>query len=69
MDCNRGQMDVNTREKRLSGKIAWVTDSSRGMGWVIADHLSFLEAKLAVHGTSPTSTRVFNETDSLEAVA
>ena len=62
-------MDANTREKRLSGKIAWVTGSSRGMGRVIADHLAYLGAKVAVHGTNPTSTRAFNEADSLEAVA
>ncbi len=62
-------MDANTKEKRLSGRVAWVTGSSRGMGRVIADHLASLGAKVAVHGTSPTSTRAFNEADSLEAVA
>jgi NAD(P)-dependent dehydrogenase (short-subunit alcohol dehydrogenase family) len=60
---------MNMKEKRLSGKIAWVTGSSRGIGRVIADHLSDLGAKVAVHGTSPTSTRAFNEADSLTAVA
>ena len=62
-------MDANTKEKRLSGKVVWVTGSSRGMGRVIADHLASLGAKVAIHGTSPTSTRAFNEADSLEAVA
>lgn len=56
-------------EKRLEGKIAWVTGSSRGIGRVIADHLADLGVKLAVHGTSPTSTRAFNEAESLDAVA
>jgi len=56
-------------EKRLEGKIAWVTGSSRGIGRVIASHLASLGAKVAVHGTSPTSTRAFNEADSLESVA
>ena len=56
-------------EKRLEDKVAWVTGSSRGIGRVIADHLAGLGAKVAVHGTTPTSTRAFNEADSLEAVA
>ena len=62
-------MEVNMREKRLLGKVAWVTGSSRGIGRVIAGHLAYLGAKVAVHGTSPTSTRAFNEADSLEAGA
>ena len=62
-------MDINTSEKRLTGKIAWVTGSSRGIGRVIADHLASMGAKVAVHGTSPTTTRAFNEADSLESVA
>jgi 3-oxoacyl-[acyl-carrier protein] reductase len=56
-------------EKRLADKVAWVTGSSRGMGRVIADHLAGLGAKVAVHGTSLTSTRAFNEAESLNAVA
>jgi 3-oxoacyl-[acyl-carrier protein] reductase len=56
-------------EKRLQGKTAWVTGSSRGIGRVLADHLAGLGARVAVHGTTPTSTRAFNEADSLEAVA
>ena len=54
---------------RLSGKVAWVTGSSRGIGRVVADHLAALGAKVAVHGTTPTSTRAFDEADSLAAVA
>ena len=56
-------------DKRLEGKVAWVTGSSRGIGRVVADHLASLGAKVAVHGTTATSTRAFNEADSLEAVA
>jgi len=56
-------------ERRLEGKAAWVTGSSRGIGRVIADHLASLGTRVAVHGTTPTSTRAFNEADSLEAVA
>lgn len=55
--------------KRLEDKVAWVTGSSRGMGRVIADHLADLGSKVAVHDTSLTSTRTFNETESLNAVA
>lgn len=56
-------------EQPLLHRSAWVTGSSRGIGRVIADHLASLGAHVAVHGTSPTSTRAFNEADSLEAVA
>ena len=54
---------------RLAGKVAWVTGSSRGIGRVVADHLAALGAKVAVHGTTPTSTRAFGEAESLAAVA
>ena len=57
------------QKKRLAGKVAWVTGSSRGIGRVVADHLAALGAKVAVHGTAPHSTRAFNEADSLQAVA
>lgn len=53
----------------LTGKVAWVTGSSRGIGRVIATHLASLGANVAVHGTTPTSTRAFNEGESLMAVA
>jgi 3-oxoacyl-[acyl-carrier protein] reductase len=54
---------------RLDGKTAWVTGSSRGIGRVIASHLASLGARVAVHGTSPTSARALGEADSLQAVA
>src|SRR5215472_2818050 len=53
----------------LSGQVAWVTGSSRGLGRAIAAHLASLGAQVVVHGTTPTSTRAFDEADSLEAVA
>jgi 3-oxoacyl-[acyl-carrier protein] reductase len=56
-------------ERHLTGKVAWVTGSSRGIGRVIAQHLAGLGANVAVHGTGPFSTRAFNEGESLEAVA
>ena len=55
--------------KRLAGKVAWVTGSSRGIGRVVADHLASLGAQVVVHGTTPTSTRQLGEADSLDAVA
>ncbi len=55
--------------KPFAGKVAWVTGSSRGIGRVVATHLASLGCDVAVHGTSPTSTRAFNEADSLESVA
>jgi NAD(P)-dependent dehydrogenase (short-subunit alcohol dehydrogenase family) len=56
-------------ERRLEGKVAWVTGSSRGIGRVIAAHLAGLGARVAVHGTSPTSARALGEAESLQAVA
>jgi 3-oxoacyl-[acyl-carrier protein] reductase len=49
--------------------VAWITGSSRGLGREIANHLASLEARVVVHGTTPTSSRAFDEADSLEAVA
>src|SRR6266851_1952521 len=53
----------------LNDKVAWVTGSSRGIGRVVANHLASLGARVVVHGTSPTSTRAFDEAESLDAVA
>jgi 3-oxoacyl-[acyl-carrier protein] reductase len=53
----------------FAGKTAWVTGSSRGIGRVIATHLADLGCAVAIHGTTPTSTRAFSEADSLESVA
>jgi 3-oxoacyl-[acyl-carrier protein] reductase len=55
--------------EQLSGRVAWVTGSSRGLGRAIAAHLASLGADVVVHGTTPTSTRAFGEADSLAAVA
>ncbi|HVJ17438.1 MAG TPA: SDR family NAD(P)-dependent oxidoreductase [Polyangiaceae bacterium] len=56
-------------DSSLQGRIAWVTGSSRGMGRAIAGHLASLGARVIVHGSTPTSTRAFNEAESLDAVA
>ena len=60
---------MENSSRPLAGKVAWITGSSRGIGRVVADHLASLGASVAVHGTSPTSTRSFNEADSLASVA
>jgi len=60
---------MGVERRHLSGKIAWVTGSSRGMGRAIAAHLASCEATIVVHGTTLTSTCAFNEAESLEAVA
>ena len=56
-------------DRSLAGKVAWVTGSSRGIGRVVAAHLASLGASVALHGTTPFSTRAFEEGDSLEVVA
>lgn len=53
----------------FENRTAWVTGSSRGIGRVIADYLARLGASVAVHGSSPTSSAIFGEADSLEASA
>ena len=53
----------------LTGQIAWVTGSSRGLGRVMAEHLGQLGADLVVHGTTQTSARAFGEGQSLDQVA
>lgn len=59
---------MKSESQHLIGKVVWVTGSSRGIGRVIATHLASLGATIVVHGTTPFSTRAFNEAESLEAV-
>jgi 3-oxoacyl-[acyl-carrier protein] reductase len=60
---------MSENAKMLEGKVALVTGSSRGIGRVIARRLAGLGAAVAVHGSSPISSRAFNEADSLDSVA
>ena len=55
--------------KTLSGQVAWVTGSSRGLGRVMATELCRLGAAVAVHGTRFDSPRSFGEGESMEQVA
>ncbi len=58
-----------TENGRFKGKTAFVTGSSRGIGRVIATHLANLGASVAIQGTTPTSTQMLGEGESLEVVA
>jgi 3-oxoacyl-[acyl-carrier protein] reductase len=55
--------------KSLSGRVAWITGSSRGLGRVMATTLCSLGASVAVHGTRQDSPKSFGEGDSMEQVA
>src|SRR5215813_5479358 len=56
-------------ERPLTGKVAWVTGSSRGLGRVMAARLCSLGARVAIHGTRFDSPRSFDEGDTMEQVA
>jgi 3-oxoacyl-[acyl-carrier protein] reductase len=56
-------------QQTLSGKVAWVTGSSRGLGRVMAARLCALGAQVAIHGTRFDSPRTFGEGESMEQVA
>lgn len=60
---------MSEKSTHLAGKVAWVTGSSRGIGYAIATHLANAGANVVIHGSSPDSPRTFNEGESLQAVA
>ena len=53
----------------LTGKIAFVTGSGRGLGRAIADKLAFLGADVAIHDLDNTGPAVYGEASSLQEVA
>ncbi len=55
--------------KELSGKIAFVTGSGRGLGRVMAERLAELGADVAIHDLSSTAPAKYGEAPDLGAVA
>ncbi len=55
--------------KPLTGQVAWITGSSRGLGRVMATKLCSSGAAVAVHGTRFDSPKSFGEGESMEQVA
>jgi 3-oxoacyl-[acyl-carrier protein] reductase len=53
----------------LSGRVAWITGSSRGLGRVMAEQLCRLGAKVAVHGMRADSPSTFDEGTSMQKLA
>ena len=56
-------------DQSLEGQVVWVTGSSRGLGRAMAEELSRMGAKVAVHGTHANSPRTFDEGGSMEELA
>jgi len=54
--------------KHLSGKVAWVTGSSRGIGYEIAAQLARCGAKVVVHGSTAQSAPLPGVADSLATI-
>ncbi len=56
-------------ERILEGQVAWITGSSRGLGRVMAEELSRMGAKVAVHGTRADSPKTFDEGGTMDELA
>lgn len=62
-------MSSNVAERKLAGKVAWVTGSSRGIGREIVTHLARCGASVVLHSTSERAPRLPGAGESLAAVA
>ena len=58
----------NSMDKTLSGNVALVTGSGRGIGRTIAERLAELGADVAIHDIDRNAPAEFSEADNLEAV-
>jgi 3-oxoacyl-[acyl-carrier protein] reductase len=55
--------------RRLAGKTAWITGSSRGIGREIAAHLACCGARVVLHGSSATAPKIAGAERPLPAIA
>ncbi|MDR0576519.1 MAG: SDR family oxidoreductase [Candidatus Accumulibacter sp.] len=55
--------------RRLAGKTAWVTGSSRGIGRAIAAHLASRGARIVLHGSAAAAPKVAGAERSLPEIA
>ena len=58
-----------TWSKELSGKIAFVTGSGRGLGRTMAERLAELGADVAIHDLDGAAPSKYGEAENLDAVA
>ena len=65
----RLRLETEGMTKELSGKIAFVTGSGRGLGRVMADRLAELGADVAIHDLSWAAPAKYGEAADLDAVA
>ena len=56
-------------DKELSGKIAFVTGSGRGLGRTMAERLAELGADVAIHDLDQAAPSKYGEAENLDAVA